>query len=496
MKQKFFFIICILFCISCSDMFDNVREYATEETVYPGQFDTIFYKLGYERAEIDLLKVGRIPSSQINMGKAVKTVIEYDGEKLVIDSVCSWVNLTGLKSSKLYRIKAYTIDEFENKSVPQEVALIPFTSSDVEILSVANPRVIASPWAVSLTWTNISSVLLNYCSLTYSYTDKDGEVVKGAQEENPMIIMENLNAGEEASIDLTYRVVPKVNGEEILDTVYLSKTFYMYMPTSEVYQRELQSRGIKSMIYLASQDIQITWQPVDNHTLMHSTLKYMDTSDPANPVERIIQIDNSETVTLAEGLRIGTPFYVSSNFKPDGVEGVYVDSDFKEYDPETLDYPRTGWTGVTSHSPASDGNSIQNMLDENYSTFLSIAKPGKSVNGSAVPANELAGWTLDLQQSLTIDYYRIRHRDSTKGLRIWSLTMYGSDDNVNWQVIKENIVTTGYETTSVLESPNIPIPRSKFRYLKVEYTDWDTANNSACQLAEFYLGASKNPLIQ
>jgi hypothetical protein len=47
------------------------------------------------------MEAGRIPSSQIHMGKAKKTVIECadftePDHRRVIDSICSWVNITGL----------------------------------------------------------------------------------------------------------------------------------------------------------------------------------------------------------------------------------------------------------------------------------------------------------------------------------------------------------------------------------------------------------------
>ena len=202
MKKLIFFIILAACLVSCGQTFDNIKDFATEETVYPGRFDTIVGNIGFERIELDLLKAGRLPAKEINLGKAKNTVVEYDGKSIVFDSVCSWVSIKGLTQQKLYRFSAYTTDQFGNKSVPQEIALIPFTSSDMENLSVATPRVIASPWAVSLTWNNLSSVLLNYIDMTYQWTDKDGKVITGTCKEDPKISMSNLDAGKEASIDI------------------------------------------------------------------------------------------------------------------------------------------------------------------------------------------------------------------------------------------------------------------------------------------------------
>ncbi|SDE25451.1 DUF4998 domain-containing protein [Niabella drilacis] len=216
---------------ACGKMYDNIDKYAGE-VVYPGKFDTIVARIGYERVELDLSRAGRIPASGMNLGKAKKTVIEYDNVKIVKDSVVSWVNVTDLKQSKLYRIKVYTIDEFENKSVPQEIGVIPYTSSDLELLQMAAPRVLASPSTVALDWpTGLSSILSNYYGLSYSYKDRFGEVKTGERRDKPRIFMANLVQGEAAQIAIKYKVVPKVNNVPILDTVTLDQTLQINTPT-------------------------------------------------------------------------------------------------------------------------------------------------------------------------------------------------------------------------------------------------------------------------
>ncbi|HLU94999.1 MAG TPA: hypothetical protein VKZ54_12770, partial [Membranihabitans sp.] len=105
---------------SCEDIYDKQAEFEGE-VVYPAKYDTIIGLIGFERVELDLLKAGRIPSDQINLGKARQTRIEYDEEVMTIESLVSYVNITGLEQSKLYRFKVYTIDEFGNESVPQEI---------------------------------------------------------------------------------------------------------------------------------------------------------------------------------------------------------------------------------------------------------------------------------------------------------------------------------------------------------------------------------------
>lgn len=229
-------IILIAACLgllsACNGMYDTLDDYSGE-IVYPAKYDTIIGHIGFERVEIDLMKAGRIPSSEINMGKAKKTIIEYDGQVITLDSLVSWVNITGLTQPKLYRFKIYTVDEFDNASVPQEIALIPYTSADLENLAIASPRVMLSPSAAVIDWPNgLSSVVLDYYGLNFSYTDKDGQVRDGQRGQDSRFFIGNLEAGEPVSVDMKYRVVPKVNGQPIIDTVTLAQPLELNMPTS------------------------------------------------------------------------------------------------------------------------------------------------------------------------------------------------------------------------------------------------------------------------
>lgn len=229
----FSFLLAAIVCtFACKGMYDNIEPYA-EEVIYPAKYDTIVSKIGYERVELDLMKAGRIPSAQINMGKSTKTVIEYDDQKIVIDSLVSWVNITGLKQSKLYRIKVYTEDEYENKSVAQQIAVIPYTASDVKNLVIASPRILTSPNAIVVDWTSaLSSILLTYKSLDFEYLDKDDKKITGTRSTSPRIFAANLNAGEPFTLKLSYNVRPKVSGKEILDSIVFVQSLNINMPTS------------------------------------------------------------------------------------------------------------------------------------------------------------------------------------------------------------------------------------------------------------------------
>ena len=236
--MKNIILLSLLLCIgaaatySCKGIYDNIEPYGGEK-IYPAKFDTISGKIGFERVELNLMKAGRIASSQIYLGKASKTVVEYDKERIEVDSVVSWVNVPNLKTSKLYRFKVYTEDQYGNRSVPQEIALIPYTNTELATIAVQSPRIFASPTTAVLDWADkISSILLTYCDLDYSFVDQSGTKHEGSRALNPRIFASNLKTGDETTVHVNYRVVPKVAGVEILDTVDLSQKVSFFMPSA------------------------------------------------------------------------------------------------------------------------------------------------------------------------------------------------------------------------------------------------------------------------
>jgi hypothetical protein len=222
--------------LSCTGMYDNIEEYSGE-IIYTGKFDTVYGKIGYKRVEIDLMHAGRLPASAMKLGKATRTIVEYDGKPHSIDSICSWVNITGLNTPKLYRFVIYTVDDSGNKSVPQEIALIPFTSQDSALIDVSPPRISSSPSAAIIDWPNgLNSVAMDYYSLRYEYEDRDGrktgEVPKGTA---PRFYVGNLEAGSEVPVTVTYKVVPILSDEttRLLDTIEIKRDIILNTPTAE-----------------------------------------------------------------------------------------------------------------------------------------------------------------------------------------------------------------------------------------------------------------------
>lgn len=237
MKRILFLLIApaVLFCTACGDQFKNIDKHVTEETIYPGKYDFANARVGFQRVEIDLLEAGRIPASEINLGKAKKTIVEYDDQVIVIDSLCSWVNIEGLSRSKLYRFKIFTADEYGNKSIPVETSAMPYFVSNLETLLVPEPRVVNTMDGLQIGWPkSLLDVMMDHCGVVYSYTDHGGQFNEGTGGPNASLLLENLNVGEEATIDLIHRVIPKINGMPILDTVDIPQQVVLIVPKKSI----------------------------------------------------------------------------------------------------------------------------------------------------------------------------------------------------------------------------------------------------------------------
>jgi len=214
-----------------TDEFIPKSDWTLPEANDSARFDTIGGKIGYERVEIDLISAGRIPASEIFMGKATTTLIEFNNANhrdttIVIDSLCSWVNIKGLTAAKMYRFYIYTLDKYGNRSVPQEIALIPYTAADKAQLSLRSPNISVMPSSVTMDWSgDLSSVQGDYVGLTYHYTDADGNEKEGSNSgTTPHIFAPNLPIGASYSVTIDFRIIPKIEGKRIIDTVTVTTT--------------------------------------------------------------------------------------------------------------------------------------------------------------------------------------------------------------------------------------------------------------------------------
>ncbi|MEA5081075.1 MAG: hypothetical protein VB024_05565 [Dysgonamonadaceae bacterium] len=239
-----FILINSLLFISCdnSGIYDNIKIFSQEEIVYPATFDTCYATIGYERVEIDLRKDGRIPASKMDLGKAAKTVVIYDEdypEPTVIeyDSVCSYVNITGLNEPRVYRFKIYTEDKFGYKSTPQEISVVPYTAFDANVLKqgIPSPTASIAPNALIMEWpTGLNTIMMEYHGMLYEYANQSLDTISGSLAKSPRLYCGNLPSGNQVTFNMKYKVLPILeNGVKLLDTIFVEKPYIVQMPTPE-----------------------------------------------------------------------------------------------------------------------------------------------------------------------------------------------------------------------------------------------------------------------
>jgi hypothetical protein len=298
--------------VSCDDIYDNIKEFSVEEIVYPAHFDTIFGRVGYERVEIDLSKAGRVPSNRMKLGKATKTIVEYDGKEVVFDSVCSWVNIKGLTQPSLYRFVIYSANNEGDRSTPVEIALTPFTATDTVTLAVSMPNIASSSTAAVIEWPNgISSTILEYCGLSYSYTDKDGVVREGERgQQSSQFFVGNMEAGLKANIKMKYKVIPKVDKQAILDTLILRENLELVLPSADApfYPNEraiLTANGVTEFTSAGTNGITRLAFPLHVKSLLDifyfSDLKEIDLTGGGLPLISLTYNANGYTGTVGGG---------------------------------------------------------------------------------------------------------------------------------------------------------------------------------------------------
>jgi hypothetical protein len=317
MKKILFFLSIVATCMlaSCGSVYDNIDEYATEETVYVGKCDPLTGAAGFERAEINLLEVGRIPSSEVKLGKAKKTVVEYDDQVITYEEVKSWVNVTGLTTPKLYRFSVYNIDEFGNKSVPEEIALIPYTSEDFNALVFPDPYMNISPTAAEISWPNgLTSGFFEFVDMVYTYTDVNGTTLDTIAIENPedpiRFVMLNMEPTVPVQVSVKCRIIPKVSGENIIDTILFSHSFTVTPTTVEEYLASRTYRRGTAFVTNAT-DGRVRWGAVTDHLVL-TEVRYKTSSGEL----KVVQTPASEIRTDCPGIMPGELYEYRCGYVP------------------------------------------------------------------------------------------------------------------------------------------------------------------------------------
>jgi hypothetical protein len=323
--KKIFCIVYSVFSLallSCSgDIFDNIKEHASTEKVYVGKYDKADIYVGINRLEIDLLEAGRIPADQVSIGKALNTIVEYDGIEHTYPGVHSWINIPNLTEQKLYRIKIYNVDELGNKSLPVEAAAIPFTDDDVAVLTVPVPQKLVAPTSMQLNWpTGLTSTFFEFHEMEYTYTDAAGVSQTDTSSNENSILVLNLAEASAGTVHLKLKVVPKQDEVPILDTVYLETSIDYQLPTKAAYLAARTSRAVRLPL-IENNLYTLIWDASTDH-LAFCEIRYQTVSSET----RIVRGWADEATTECPGIAPNSLFATRSAFVPPGsIDTLYHD---------------------------------------------------------------------------------------------------------------------------------------------------------------------------
>lgn len=141
----------------------------------------------------------------------------------------------------------------------------------------------------------------------------------------------------------------------------------------------------------------------------------------------------------------------------------------------------------------------EDMFDENAGTFLSLVKPTKSYNGSSGPASgQINYFIVDMLLPRKFKSVRWNHRsgNSYPYLRVWAISIEGSDDGENWTSLQTGIQLPNTYGAGTAADPNrhdIALNGEyEYRYVKVNLTNWSdnsggATSGSTLQIGEFGL---------
>ncbi|MFV0536634.1 MAG: Ig-like domain-containing protein [Dysgonomonas sp.] len=162
----------------------------------------------------------------------------------------------------------------------------------------------------------------------------------------------------------------------------------------------------------------------------------------------------------------------------------------KDAEIEFVSLDRTNWKITPSHTPVSDtgigGNKTEYLFDGSVTTGLSLYKPGKE----GTPKEDTFGFTVELPTATPINTFKLTHRKfGYNRLSPYAIDLLGSNDGENFTVIQKGIPTIYVANSSDIEVTRIlPFGNVTYKFIKVIYSDYDSANGNTVQVMEFELG--------
>lgn len=112
----FSFLFVALFFANCEGMDENYKEYLTNVKVYSPRVTNLSVVSGLKEVTLSW----KNPQGKI----AVKNAIKLQDSTIVLDGLIETYKLTNLEI-KGYVVSVYTVDKFDNYSVPATISIFP-----------------------------------------------------------------------------------------------------------------------------------------------------------------------------------------------------------------------------------------------------------------------------------------------------------------------------------------------------------------------------------
>jgi hypothetical protein len=356
---------------------------------------------------------------------------------------------------------------------------VPYTIEDLNALNVQTPRIISSPWTAMIDWpSGLSSVLFDYYGLSYTYTDRTGQTIEGVSGSDAQFGISNQPAEANVTVSVKYKIIPRKNDALIVDTIILERPITFKLPSADTYKETLINRSVTSFELKGA--LYANWEAATNYTMSYTLLKYTDRSDPLNPMEKEIRIENDASSTEISGVRLGAGdrLTIQSAFMPDGSDEIVLANPRTYQLPEYLQLSRSGW--LVPYTSTSEGQDVAWCLwDNNYGTGWHSKWSG------AAPFPHIL--VIDMLYPVNIarvDIFR-RNYDSpdTKTIRCYSGNLPDPNDN-SWVSIGENSFPDSSRENMELKI-HIPDTDVSGRYLKLMLPDSFRGTN--CNIAEVFV---------
>jgi hypothetical protein len=218
-------------------------------------------------------------------------------------------------------------------------------------------------------WTTLSNIQFDYYGGTFAYTNRNNVVREGELALlNPKVTMENLAEGQSVILNITLKVLPKVENIHILDTLIVNLPIEVTLPSVDSYREGLTNRNIGSMARGNDESqLFLNWSAVGASPPEYSEVSYTDYAG----VEKTIRVENGDNRTIVTGLKTGGSVAVTSYYHPLGTEeDVIVGALTPRSYPVSneLQLTKQGWTviSVSSNEPSGPSPTI---IDNNLSTY-------------------------------------------------------------------------------------------------------------------------------